>query len=47
MDLAFGPFEIKTLAVDLGTGEAVETDLLERENPSPPGSSAPGCEDTP
>ncbi len=33
MDLAFGPFEIKTLAVDLGTGEAVETDLLERENP--------------
>ena len=33
MDLAFGPFEIKTLAVDLGTGEVVETDLLEREHP--------------
>jgi len=37
LDLSFDPFEIKTLAVDLDTGEAVETDLLER-----PGERTPG-----
>lgn len=46
VDLVFGPFEIKTLAVDLGTGEAVETDLLEREIRGPAGSYTHGGGDT-
>ncbi len=32
LTLNFDPFEVKTLVVDLDTGKAVETDLLEREN---------------